>query len=262
MQVDSTWSRSQGRGSKPVGRGGQRPHRADLHGVAREVRGERQLGEDIDLELLAATDEVDLSLTGHLVGEPGAPAALDAALPVEQHELGDGDGLFEVPLLLHEPRLTRAVGQGLVLERALATLVADRAVQRVVDEQELEHAVLGLFDLVGLGDHLRSLLHLDEAARLQGGTPGSAHLDQAHPAHTHRLHPRVVAEAGDEGPGPLGGGDEHLAIPPADLASVEGERHQVLHRASGVHGGVTGVGGPGGAAFGGGRLSHRGSRPL
>ena len=51
--------------------------------------------------------------------------------------------------------LARAVGQGLVLQGALAPLVAHRAVERVVDQQELEDAVLGLLDLVGVGDHLR-----------------------------------------------------------------------------------------------------------
>ena len=117
------------------------------------------------------------------------------------------------------------VGQGLVLQGALAALVAHRAVERVVDQQELEDAVLGLLDLVGVGDHLRARLHLDEAAGLQGGAPGAADLDQAHPAHPDRLHAGVVAEPGDEGAGPLGGGDEHLALAPGDLPAVEGEGH-------------------------------------
>ena len=51
----------------------------------------------------------------------------------------------------------------------------------------------------------------DEARRLQRGARGTVHLDQAHPAHAHRLHAGVVAEARDVGPGPLGRGDEHLA---------------------------------------------------
>ena len=112
-----------------------------------EVRGEGVVREDGHLHLLAPADEVDLGLAGDLGGEAGAAAALDAALPVEQHQLGDGDGLFEVPLLLEEPALARPVGEGLVLERALPALVAHRAVERVVDEEELEHPVLGLLHL-------------------------------------------------------------------------------------------------------------------
>ena len=257
-----------GAGGEPVGRGGEGAHRADLHGVAREVGGEGQLGEGVDLELLAPADEVDLGLAGHLVGEAGAPAALDAALAVEQDQLGDGDGLLEVALLLDEPRLPGAVGQGLVLQGALATLVAHRAVERVVDEQELEHAVLGLLDLVGVGHHRRALLHLDVAAGLQRRSPGPADLDQAHPAHPDRLHPRVVTEPGDEGPRPLGRGDEHLALPPTDLPAVEGERHRVDGHVEGHVGGlgghrvVGGGGGHGGVPLRGeGLLTHRGSLP-
>jgi hypothetical protein len=82
--------------------------------------------------------------------EAGAARALDAALAVEQDQLADLDGLDEVALLLDEAGLARAVSQGLVLQRALAALVADRAVERVVGQQELEHAVLGLLHLLGV----------------------------------------------------------------------------------------------------------------
>jgi hypothetical protein len=54
-----------------------------------------------------------------------------------------------VPLLLDEAALARSVGERLVLQRALAALVSDRAVERVVDEQELEDAVLGLLREAG-----------------------------------------------------------------------------------------------------------------
>ena len=112
------------------------------------------VGEGRHLDLLAAPGEVDLGLAGHLGGEAGAAGALDAALAVEQHEVRDGDGLLEVALLLDEAALARAVGQRLVLQRALAALVADRAVERVVGQQELEHAVLGLLHLLRGGvDH-------------------------------------------------------------------------------------------------------------
>ena len=109
-----------GPGREAIGGGGQGADRADLHGVAREVGGEGAVEEGVDLEHLAAAEEVDLGLAGHLVGEPGAAAALDAALTVEQDELRERDGLLEMALLLDETGLAGAVGQGLVLERALA----------------------------------------------------------------------------------------------------------------------------------------------
>ena len=128
---------------EPVRRRRQRADRADLHGVAREVRGERLVGERQHLRRVAAVGEADQRITGHLVGEARAPVAQDAALPVEQDEIADRDRLLEVALLLDVPALPRAVAERLVLQRALAALVADGTVERVVGEQQLEDALLG-----------------------------------------------------------------------------------------------------------------------
>ena len=206
-----------------VGGGRQGPHRADLDGVAREVRAERLAREGRHLHEVATSGEVDQGLTRHLVGEPGAAAALDAALAVEQDQLGDRDGLGEVSLLLDEAGLAGTVGQGLVLQRALAALVADRAVERVVGEEELEDAVLGLLDLLRVGDDLHALASSDVAGGHEGRAPRALDLDEAHPADADGLHARVVAEARDVGAGALGGGDDHLALLGGHLTAVEGE---------------------------------------
>ena len=135
-------------GGEAVRRRGQRSDGADLDRVARVVRAERSTWEGRDLDLVTSPGEVDQCLTGDLLGEACAAAALDAALTVQEDQLRDGQRLGEVTLLLDESRLSWAVDKGLVLERALTALVADRAVQRVVGEQELEHAVLRLLDLL------------------------------------------------------------------------------------------------------------------
>ena len=57
-------------------------------------------------------------------------------------------GLAQVPLLLVEAALPRAMRDRLVLERALAALVAYRAVERVVQEQVLDDALLGLLGCI------------------------------------------------------------------------------------------------------------------
>ena len=64
-------------------------------------------------------------------------------------------GLGNVRLTSSNRAARAAVGHRLVLQGALAALVADRAVQRVVDQQQLHHALLGL---VG---HRRGVLGLD-----------------------------------------------------------------------------------------------------
>ena len=122
-----------GPGAEAVLARGQRADRADLHGVAREVRVERLLFEVQDLHAIAAVDEVDERVARDLVGEADAARALDAALAVEQHEVAQRDRLREVALLLDEPRLAGTERERLVLQRALAAAVADRAVERVVD---------------------------------------------------------------------------------------------------------------------------------
>ena len=139
--VSTVW-RSHGRARKRYGARGERADRADLHRVAGEVGGERLVGVGDDLGVAAAPTEVDERVAGDLGREPGAAAALDAALAVEQHEVADRDRLLEVALLLDEARLAGTERERLVLQRALAAAVAHRAVERVVDEQELEHAVL------------------------------------------------------------------------------------------------------------------------
>src|SRR5690606_30189978 len=113
--------------------GGEGTDRTDLHGVATEVRRERVVRERVDLGVVAASEEVDQRIAGDLLREPRAAVAEDAALAIEVDEIADRDRLLEVPLLLDEARFTRAVGDGLVLQRALAALVAHRAVERVVD---------------------------------------------------------------------------------------------------------------------------------
>ncbi len=133
-----------GAGLEPVGGGGQGAHRADLDGVAREVGAEGKIGEGVHLGVVAAVPELDERVAGDLVGEAGAAGAEDAPLPVQQHQVGDRDRLLEVPLLLDEAALSGTVGHGLVLEGTLASLVADRAVEGMIDEEELEDALLGL----------------------------------------------------------------------------------------------------------------------
>ena len=190
----------------------QRTDRAQLHDVAAEIRGKRLAGEGVDLGRRATVHEVDERIANHLVGEPGAAIAQDATLTVEVHRLGDGDRLAVVALFLHEPAFARTVGHRGVLKRALAALVAHRAIERVVDEQELEHPVLGLAHPVVLRIDDHAVAALQHARRLQRGSATGVDLDEAHAAHAHRVHAAVVAEPGDVMTGTLGGVDQQIAL--------------------------------------------------
>ncbi len=91
-----------------------------------------------DLHVLAAAQRADLVHPRDLLGEAHTAGTVDAAghyrLDQRAHVfLGHGALVFVVPAG-PAPVIDR-----LVLEIALAPLVADRAVERVVDEQELHH---------------------------------------------------------------------------------------------------------------------------
>ena len=92
---------------------------------------------------------IELAVLGDVLGEARAAVAEDAALAVERDQRRDRDRLLERELRERHPRVARPVAEGEVLERALAALVADRAVERVVDEDELERRVLALGRLRG-----------------------------------------------------------------------------------------------------------------
>ena len=212
-------------GLEPVGGRGQRPHRADLDDVAAVVAVVRLVLVDRHLLQRPPLEQLDERVAGDLAGEAGAAGAEDAALPVEQDRLGDLDRLLVVALGLDEAGLAGAVGHGLVLERALAALVAHGAVERVVDQQQLEVALLA-----GPG-HLGGDLGLDHhAVGHRGGAGGqrlalAGHLDQALAAGPQGGEQPVVAEPGDDRAQLLGGPDHQRARRDLQLLAVDGDLH-------------------------------------
>ncbi len=211
VHVDSSCSRSHGPRLEPVRLRCERADRADLHGVAGEVRRERRVGEREHLRLVAPSHEADQRIAGDLAREAGAAIAEDAALAIEEDEVADRDRLLEVTLLLDEAALAGTVRHRLVLQRALAALVAHGAVERVVDQQELEDAVLRLLHRGRGGVHDHAVGGVEHARDLQRGATRAFDLDEAHAAHADRRHPRVVAEARDVDAVPLRRRDDELA---------------------------------------------------
>ena len=214
-------------GPEPVRRAGERADRADLHGVAGVVGVERVAVGGADHLVRPALDELDERVAGDLLGEPRAPGAGDAAFPVEQHLRGDGDRLFEGPLGLGEPGLPPADGHSLVLQRALTALVAHRAVQRVVHQQQFHDA--GLRFLRHPGGELGAYHH---ALGAHGGTGGhrlalAFHLDQALPASADRVQQGMVAEPGNLDAEQLGRPDHQRSLRHGHLEAVDGNGHGV-----------------------------------
>src|SRR5687768_16292523 len=113
-----------------------------------------------------------------------------------------------------------AISHRLVLEVALAALVADRAIERMVDQQELHHPLARLPDGGSHGEDLLPLAGGQRTARLGLGRP-RLHLDQAHPAIAGDGEPLMVAEAGDFLAGQLAGLEHRRALRHIDLDAVD-----------------------------------------
>jgi len=211
-----------GAGDEAVLAVGERAHRADLGEVALEGGAQRPAVEGRHRGLHPALLEDDLLLAGDLVVVAHAAPAEDTALLVELDAVRQRHRLVEVHLVGdRHPRRLGTVADGEVLEVALAAAVADRAVERVVEEQELEHTLTRLRHRVGLGVDHHPLADVGGAGRLQLGH--LLDLDQAHPAHRHRVHLGMGAVDRDVD-AHIGCGVEHqLALGRAGHPSVDGD---------------------------------------
>src|SRR5215217_7825534 len=156
-----------------VARGGERADRAELDHVAAEAPTVWLLPERRDHRLRAAVLRDQLPVLRNLLGEARAAVAEDAALAVERDQRADRDRLVERALRESHPRVARPPAERQVLQRALTALVADRAVERVVDEDELERRILPV------GRLLRARGRLDDEPVC--GRQGAAGLELRHP---------------------------------------------------------------------------------
>jgi hypothetical protein len=102
---------------------------------------------------------------------------------------GDGLGLIINPI---HPEIV-----GELLELALTTLVADGAIQGMVDEDELHQLFANGLDPLGVGNHLLPLGHVSGAGR-KGPRGPRSHFHHAEAARANGLEGRVVAEVRNE----------------------------------------------------------------
>ena len=117
---------------------GQRAHRAQIDDVAAGLGVHRLLRKEVNDRLAAAVEEAELRLVLPFFEVANTAPANDAAFLVEHDQVADGVALFLVSLDLLELGLSGTMLEGLILQRTLAALVTNRAIQRVVDENEFE----------------------------------------------------------------------------------------------------------------------------
>ena len=105
-----------------------------------------------DLAAIAAVDDVDLRVAVHLAHEPDAPRAQDAPVAIQHQRRTEINVRLHAIAVEHAARkfhaaLVAAERVRKILERTFAALVAHRAVERVVDQEEFEDGGARLDDV-------------------------------------------------------------------------------------------------------------------
>jgi hypothetical protein len=202
----------------------QRPHRTHVDGVERVRVVELGAGRGGDLFVIAALLHLELVDAGDLVTHADAARAEDAALGVEHDVRAEVDDLGLLDLGRVDARVGVVVLEVVLLQRALAGLVTDRAVDRVIDQGELEHLLAGQRRLLVGGVHHHALADRLLAARLQLRV--LLDRDQTLPAARRDRQAGVVAERADVDADRLGGLEDVRALGHRHGLAVDGERHR------------------------------------
>ena len=202
----------------------QRADRAQVDDIGAHLVGGGFFEIGGDLHVLAAIERADFVDARHFLGEAHAAGAMDAAghLRLDQRtHVFLGDGALVLVIAAGAP----AIGHGLILQIALAALIADRAIERVVDQQEFHHALAGLADHFAVGADRLTLGGRQCAARLRLGRP-RRDFDQAHAAIAGDGQPLVIAEARDFLAGEFAGLQDGGALRDFEFDAVDSEfRH-------------------------------------
>ncbi len=93
-----------------------------------------------------AIDEAEDVVFRDLLREANAARAKNAALVVERDARAELDVFRLLHFILEETRILAAVLDAELLEAAFSGLVADRAIERVINEQEFHHPTPAFLD--------------------------------------------------------------------------------------------------------------------
>ncbi len=204
-----------------IGLGGQRADRAKVDDVGGQFGTQRLFDIGADFHMLAAAGRAEIGHAGDFRDEADAARAVDAARHHRLHQRAEILVLHRA-LVLGKARVIHAIAHGLVLQVALAALVADRAIQRMVDQQEFHHAAARVAHHGVVGVH-----HHAVGDRIGAGGDRLRRrffdLDQAHAAVAGDRQALVVAEARDLDAGGLARLDDGGAVRDFDLDAVDGE---------------------------------------
>ena len=203
---------------------GQRTNGTDIHNVRGVTVVELASGVDPQLRVIPAIEDSELAGLRDLVGEAHAPGTEDATLLVQHHVRAQCDGLVLLDLLLPEPRVIKSEVQIEILQVALTGLIAYRAVERVIGQQEFEHRLPAVLGLLVLRVYDHPFGHRCIACDLKLWNLFNVHETDAAVAGDRQC--GVVAVTRNENPQLLSGLNDRCSVGNAYLAVVDGQlRH-------------------------------------
>ncbi len=207
----------------------QRTDRAQVDHVARELVVHALLDPGADLHPLAATRRAEFLDAGDFGRETHAARAVDAARHVGRDERSQVLVLDDA-LALVESRLRTAEAEREVLEFALAALVADRAVERMIDQQEFHRRLLRRHRPRRTGEDLHAFRDRRRAGRHR--LRRLLHFDQAHAAVRRDGELLVIAEAWNVNSCCIGQLHDHLALARLQRPAVDFDVDDVVAHAT------------------------------
>ena len=152
--------------------------------------------------------------TSNFTGESITTGAMDTPVPLESNK-GTDIAPAVYPLGIFHFGFTAAEFKRIILEHAFTGLVANRAIERMIDEKVFHHQFLGIFDLFIHRFHLHSFDGIHRATGLKFWCrPSITHVDDihhAHPACGHDRHSRMITIMGDLDSGTHGGRKNFLS---------------------------------------------------
>ena len=214
---------------------GQRTDRADIDHVARQLAHQRLADVGADLQALAALHAAKFVGAGHFGHDPDAARAMDAAGHLGFNQRAE-ILVSHHALAFDETTDGAAKSERQILQLALATLVAHRAIQRMVDEQELHRIALRRQRALRLREHFHAIGNRGRTRGLRLRHRPSAHLDldHAHAAIGGDGQFFVVAETRNCHTDAIGGLDDHRALRRKHLGAVNLDR-DVIGRCARSH---------------------------
>ena len=198
--------------------GSQRTDRTDIDDISRQLGFQRAGHIGANLEVLTPAGTTKLRQARHFITEPHAAGAVNTTGHIRRDQRPEVL-VFHHPLSFIEARYVAAVAHGNVLQLTLAALIANRAVERMVDEQELHDGFLSLQGVRRLRRHLHAV-H-DRCSTCRHGLRCALDFHQTHATVGGDAQFLVIAETWNQDSGLVSRLDDHGATTSFERLAVD-----------------------------------------